>query len=43
MVDVFLNEKYIGTVQNAEEFVSQVKERRTTNKIPLNVNILHNH
>ncbi|MEK6907414.1 MAG: DNA-directed RNA polymerase subunit B [Nanoarchaeota archaeon] len=43
MVDVFLNEKYIGTVQNAEEFVSQVKERRRTNKIPLNVNILHNH
>jgi DNA-directed RNA polymerase subunit B len=39
MVDVYLNEKYIGTVQDAETFVNTVKEKRRTGKIPFGVNI----
>ena len=42
MVDVYLNEAFIGNVINPEDFINQVKERRRTNKIPLNVNIAYN-
>ena len=42
MVDVYLNEKFIGNVNDPDAFVNSVKERRRTGKLPLNVNILHN-
>jgi len=41
MVDVYLNEKYIGKTENADEFVNLVRERRRAGKLPLNLNILY--
>ena len=42
MVDVYLNERFIGNVNDPDAFVNSVKERRRTGKIPFNVNVLHN-
>ncbi|MFH1210094.1 MAG: DNA-directed RNA polymerase subunit B [archaeon] len=39
MVDVYLNEKYIGTVDNVDNFIKEIKEKRKTGKIPLALNI----
>ena len=39
MVDVFLNEQFIGSTQNREEFIKSVKERRWENKLPDTLNI----
>src|SRR3989344_7615579 len=42
MVDVYLNEKYIGNVKNLDEFIKEIKEKRKTGKIPLSLNIYYN-
>src|SRR3989344_9465530 len=42
MVDVYLNENYIGTVNDAESFINSIKEKRRTNRIPLTVNLSYN-
>ena len=42
MVDIYLNEKFIGTVQDPENFINQIKEKRRAGKIPLAVNFVHN-
>ena len=39
MVDVYLNEQFIGSVQNRESFISSVKEKRWENKLPGTLNI----
>ena len=39
MVDVYLNEKYIGKIENAESFVYSIREKRRTNKLPLTLNV----
>lgn len=39
MIDVFLNEKFIGTVENVKEYVKKLKEERRTGKIPGSLNI----
>ena len=41
MIDVYLNEKYIGKTENAKEFLKGVKERRRTGKLPGNLNIMY--
>ncbi len=40
MVDVFLNQKYVGSTDNANEFIKDVKEKRRTGKISKSVNIV---
>ncbi len=42
MADVYLNEKFIGSVENIKEFVTQIKKERRLNKIPGILNILYN-
>ena len=42
MVDVYLNEKYIGDVKNPDNFIKEIKEKRKTGKIPLALNVYHN-
>ena len=39
MVDVYLNDQFIGNVANREEFISSVKEKRWENKLPGTLNI----
>ena len=42
MVDVYLNEKYAGKVENANAFVREVREKRRQNKLPGIMNIVYN-
>ncbi|MFH1211055.1 MAG: DNA-directed RNA polymerase subunit B [archaeon] len=42
MTDVFVNEKFVGTVENAEEFVDKFKQERRKGRIPNVVNAYHN-
>ena len=39
MIDVFLNEQFIGGVQDKDEFIKSVKEKRWENKLPSTLNI----
>src|SRR3989344_9118299 len=39
MVDVYLNQKFVGETDSAEEFVKSVKEKRRTSKLPPNISI----
>ncbi|MBI4448024.1 DNA-directed RNA polymerase subunit B [Candidatus Woesearchaeota archaeon] len=39
MADVFINEKFVGTVENPEEFVKTVKSERRKQRIPPLLNI----
>src|SRR5210317_859245 len=41
MSDVFINGKFIGTVENPEEFVSSFRTERRTNTLSDNVNVYH--
>lgn len=42
MTEVYLNGKYIGTVDDAVSFVSRVREERRLGSIPPNLNIYYN-
>ncbi len=39
MTDVFLNDKYVGKVQDPQEFITQVKRFRSEGKLPSEVNL----
>ncbi|MBL7147726.1 MAG: DNA-directed RNA polymerase subunit B [Nanoarchaeota archaeon] len=39
MVDVYLNQKFIGTVGSGEKFVQEIRKGRMENKIPSSLNI----
>src|SRR3989344_4318877 len=39
MVDVYLDEKYVGKIDNADEFIKNIREERRKGKIPATVNI----
>ena len=39
MVDVYLNEKFVGTVDSASEFVEDLRKQRRENKIPKELNV----
>ncbi|MEK6904284.1 MAG: DNA-directed RNA polymerase subunit B, partial [Nanoarchaeota archaeon] len=41
MVDVYLNDKYIGRVNDATGFLNNVKDKRRTGKLPNNLNIMY--
>ena len=41
MVDVYLNEKFIGTTDNPEEFIKNARERRRLSKIPFNTSVYY--
>ena len=41
MVDVYLNQKFVGETDSAEEFVKSVKEKRRSSKLPPNISINH--
>ncbi len=41
MSEVYLNNKYIGDVENPKEFVSNIIEERRKGNIPLNVNVYY--
>ena len=41
MVDVYLNEKYIGKVNDGDEFIKNIKEKRRTNKLPGVLNAMY--
>ena len=41
MTDIYLNHKFVGNVDNAQEFVEQVRQERRRNSINQNLNILH--
>ncbi len=42
MVDVYVNEKFVGTVDNAQEFIEKFKQERRKGKIQSLVNVYHN-
>lgn len=41
MTDVFLDEKFVGTTDNAVDFVSTLKKERRSGKIPSELNVLY--
>ncbi len=41
MVDVFLDNKYVGVVDNPSDFVKKVKEKRIGDKLLESINIIH--
>jgi DNA-directed RNA polymerase subunit B' len=42
MVEAYLNTKFVGTVDNAEEFVSKIREERRKGNITDNLNVYYN-
>jgi len=42
MTEVYLNGKYVGEVDQHEEFISQIKSERRQGKITANVNVQYN-
>ena len=42
MVDVYLDEKYIGKVENSEQFIDTIREERRKGKLPSGLNISYN-
>ncbi|MBI2663464.1 DNA-directed RNA polymerase subunit B [Candidatus Woesearchaeota archaeon] len=42
MTDVYLNEKFIGSVDNPENFVKKIREERRRARVPTIVNIYYN-
>lgn len=42
MPDVFVNEKFVGTADNAKEFIDKLKQERRKGRIPGTVNVYHN-
>ena len=41
MVDVYVDEKFVGTVDNAKEFVKAVKTDRRSSKLSFAVNVAY--
>ena len=39
MIDVYLNQKFIGSVESAEDFIKIIKEKRRSSKLPSNISI----
>ncbi len=42
MTDVFMDERFIGTVDNVQKFTEQVKEERKSGKLPSTLNLYYN-
>ena len=41
MTDIYLNEKFIGTVTNAKDYVKQLRTERRRGVLPLELNFYH--
>ncbi len=41
MIDVYLNEKYIGRTKDSEEFIKNIREKRRGGKLPNTLNIMY--
>ncbi len=41
-IDVFLNGKFIGSVENPREFIAMIREKRRSNKLPPQLNVRDN-
>ncbi|MBI3622577.1 DNA-directed RNA polymerase subunit B'' [Candidatus Pacearchaeota archaeon] len=41
-IDVFLNGRFIGSVQNSPEFVMKIKQKRRSNELPRQLNVRSN-
>ncbi|MDP7179859.1 MAG: DNA-directed RNA polymerase subunit B [Candidatus Woesearchaeota archaeon] len=41
MAEVYLNSRFVGTIDNPGEFVQQIRDERRTNKLPNNINVHH--
>ncbi|MFT4312512.1 MAG: DNA-directed RNA polymerase subunit B [Candidatus Woesearchaeota archaeon] len=39
MKEVFVNGKYVGQIENVDDFISQIRESRRSNKLDKNVNV----
>src|SRR3989344_8711914 len=39
MVDVYIDEKFVGTVESAKDFIAAIKDERRKNKLPSCLNI----
>ena len=42
MTEVYLNSEFVGTVENAAEFINRIKEERRLSIIPNNINAYYN-
>lgn len=42
MTDVYLNEKYIGTISDVKEFIDKVRNERRDSKLPSELNFFYN-
>ena len=42
MTDVYLDEKFIGKIDNADEFIKNIREERRRGKLPSALNISYN-
>ena len=40
--DVFFNGMFVGSVENAEEFVKKIREKRRDNELPIQLNVRNN-
>src|SRR3989338_1415778 len=41
MVDVFMNERFVGTIENPKEFVKQIRSERRKGALPSELNFFH--
>ena len=42
MTEVYLNSKFVGTIDDANSFVSRIREERRSSNITSNLNVYHN-
>ena len=42
MTDVYLDDKFVGTVENTTQFLNSIKEERRKNKLPTALNVFYN-
>jgi len=42
MSDVYLDNKYVGTIKNAKDFVDRVISERRMGKLPITINCMYN-
>ena len=41
MIDVYLNEKFVGSVESPETFINNLKNKRRSSKLPFNISVNH--
>ena len=41
MIDVYLNQRFVGSVENLEQFIESVKDKRKSSKLPYDISIYY--